>query len=1108
MKQKLLLALLAVAVAVGQTTAQQTGDIVTIGEKRYQLSGTNLIPNPGFEEGFTGWTSGANAEITSDNFTLSAGDGVDGSTCLYSVANLGIGTAGSIGTGWAIEQGKTYYFSFCVKHQDAGAAENLNAQYLKISLTNDKANTTETTALVLNGGKVGANGEWTKNEAVFVNSSNYGFVVARFRWLGTAYAFDNFTLFEAAELPNPDALQAVIDEAQGIYTAGANGAAELLAAITAAQTKLSTTSIPEMEQAIVDLKAAIQTYRLANASPSLPYDATGRIANPSFESNFDGWTNNGMATQTNSWSNSMKDGNVYVEKWVSDTEGNNVPDVGIQQTVTGLPNGSYTLTVTAQNLRQSTGAQFGGYIYASATEAEVGDLGDYSLDFVVVDGTVTIGFKTVSSTANWVACDNFRLFYKGVDLAALKTALSTRVDYGNTLAGSKMQQTVATELSAAITEATGVVMSGSATESIITEAALRLNNAIAAAELSIAAYTALQDAIASANTNKTAYATWDGYAAFDAAINTAQGVYNAATEDAAGIEAAIQTLKNAEYACLWTQPTPFDATFVIVNPSFDDNTSEGWTNPSTVSWNEMEFWQKDVDVYQTLSGLPAGKYTLQIQGFERPKANDSGQDYINETETLASSLYATGSLGEYSTPLNSLYSVEYYGSVGALNGYANSMEAANIMFADGSYDLTLNDIVVGGDGQLTIGVKSVYTSGASGQWILFDNFRLTFVGPDLEAIKAALQQQINTAKTYQGQKMQQAVNTALNTTIANAETAIANLSATANELSAAAVQLNAAIVAATPSIAAYASLNDAIADAVASKTEYDYLPGAAVFQAAIDASNGIYTAGDANEAAVAEAIKTLRQANVTFRLTADTPCDATVAVANPDFEEAYAEFTKPSADRAIHQPSGWTAEWQGDGNDMTYVAATYTQDAVDWTSYEGNSYFTRQRWSGNGSFIGLSQETAQLPAGQYQLKFQAAAFGTSGDASGNAKGYVTAGGVSQEAAVTVNTADPATWAEYTVDFTVNTVQPVTIGIRSTKLADNFKAAYDHFTLYLIQKLADGIGSVSADDPVVYTEYYNLQGQKVMQPLDKGFYLVKKTHESKNVSVEKIIYRIK
>jgi hypothetical protein len=781
---------MAVITVIAGVFAQQTGDIVTIGEKRYQLTGDNLIPNAGFEESMTGWTDGtAVNEITSDNFTLTSGGGVDGSVGLYSMQSTGIGGTGSIATGWAIESEKTYYFSFYVKHQDPESEEE-NAQYLKVSLTNDIVNQAEP-LYVLNGSKVGANGEWTKNEAAFTNSDNYGFIIARFRWLSAIFAFDNFALFTVTELPNPTALQAVIAEAEGIYDVSKAGAANLLAAINTAKTFLSSTSISDMEQAIVDLRAAIFTYRVLNASDANPLDLTGLITNPNFESNFEGWTNNGMQTQTNT-SFTLKDGNVYVEKWVADSEGNNVPDVSVQQTVTGLPNGSYTLTVSAQNIRQSTGAQQGGYIFAASAETEVGDMDDYSVNFVVADGTVTLGFKTESSTANWVACDNYRLTYTGVNLQALRAELSRQVDEANTLTSYKMQSTVATELSAAITAATAVVMNGSSTEAQISAAATQLSVAVAAARPSIVAYTALRTAIDAAN---------------------------------------------------------------------------------------------------------------------------------------------------------------------------------------------------------------------------------------------------------------------------------------------------------------------------AVKTEYSYLPGVNTFETIINAAEATYTAGSADEAGVETIIAGLRQAALNFRLSADTPCDATVAIANPDFEEEYTEFAKPNSDRAIYQPSGWTVAWQGDANDMTYNAETYTQDGVEWMAYEGNSYFTRQRWSGSGSYIELTQQLPLLPAGEYILKFQATAFGTNYDQSGTATGFVTVGSNTTETQVAIESIDPGTWSEYSIDFTLNTASRPTIGVRSEKLGDNFKTGYDHFTLTLMTELPDtGIGeAVSLSDKIIAVEYYNLQGIKETQPVVGKFYIKKNLHASKRTSVEKLIY---
>jgi hypothetical protein len=175
--------------------------------------------------------------------------------------------------------------------------------------------------------------------------------------------------------------------------------------------------------------------------------------------------------------------------------------------------------------------------------------------------------------------------------------------------------------------------------------------------------------------------------------------------------------------------------------------------------------------------------------------------------------------------------------------------------------------------------------------------------------------------------------------------------------------------------------------------------------------------------------------------------------------------------------------------------------------FEGQSYFTRQRWAAP-SFIGLSQELAILPAGRYELRFYAAAFGTNGDTSGTSTGYVTVNGTTTETSVTIEPSDPAAWNEYAVNFMQSTAGKVTIGVGSTKLADNFKTAYDHFTLTCLEKFATGVESATADDQVIRVEYYNLQGMRISAPVANGIYIVKKVFASQKVKTEKLFYKNK
>jgi hypothetical protein len=508
---------------LGQITTQQNGSTVSIGERIYQLSGANLIPNSGFEEGFSGWTDGtAAAEITSANFTLASSGGVSGSPCLLSKSSVGIGGAGSIGTGWAIESGKTYYFAFFVKHQDASVDEDISYEYVKVSLTSSKTNTAEP-AYVLNEARVGANGEWTKNEAAFTNTAGYAYVMARFRWLGTALAFDSFALFEATELPNIDVLQAVIGEAEAAYEAGTPGAPALQAAVETAGTFLSGKLAAEVTDAIATLRAAIIAYRYANASPENPLDVTAFVVNPSFESGFTGWTNNEMATQTNSVF--PKTGGAYIEKWVN--RGSNVLTCGVEQAITGMPNGSYALTATAGNIQQSsTGStvnnsatpQTGVFLFAGTESVAVDTIKNRTVYFSVLENQTTIGLRGENATGNWVTCDNFRLTYYGFDLTALKASLQELVDSAVTVSGGKMNNELRESLTAAIHTANSANTVGE-----IALADRQLRDAMAASFISANAYGDLQVAVDAA---VDAYADGSGKeaAALNAAVLSAQAL--------------------------------------------------------------------------------------------------------------------------------------------------------------------------------------------------------------------------------------------------------------------------------------------------------------------------------------------------------------------------------------------------------------------------------------------------------------------------------------------------------------------------------------------------------------------------------------------------------
>jgi uncharacterized protein YjdB len=217
---------------------------------------------------------------------------------------------------------------------------------------------------------------------------------------------------------------------------------------------LSLRAQPPMD-ATVRYLSRIITYSYADASPENPLDVTDLIVNPSFESNFTGWTNNGMATQENAVF--PKTGNTYVEKWVN--RGSRVLTCGVEQTITGIPNGSYSLTARAGNIQQtgsgstvnsSATPQTGVSLFAGSESVAVDTIKDRTVYFTVIDRQITIGLKGENATGNWVTCDNFRLTYYGFDLAVIRAKLQELIDSAVAVGDGKMNDKLYATLAAAI----------------------------------------------------------------------------------------------------------------------------------------------------------------------------------------------------------------------------------------------------------------------------------------------------------------------------------------------------------------------------------------------------------------------------------------------------------------------------------------------------------------------------------------------------------------------------------------------------------------------------------------------------------------------------------
>lgn len=192
---------------------------------------------------------------------------------------------------------------------------------------------------------------------------------------------------------------------------------------------------------------------------------------------------------------------------------------------------------------------------------------------------------------------------------------------------------------------------------------------------------------------------------------------------------------------------PVDATLLIVNANFGRNAStSNWTgSPAIGGKNEnmcAERWNATFDVSQTLSGLPNGVYTMDIQGFYRlgggnNDANAAGAARAAGNETLNAIYYinsAEGQLksifdGEHCATNNGTYNTSVAVNINGTNYYVpNNMVRASECFDKGDYkNATLRVTVT--DGTIKLGVRKTVAS--VNDWTIFDNIILTYYGLDM-----------------------------------------------------------------------------------------------------------------------------------------------------------------------------------------------------------------------------------------------------------------------------------------------------------------------------------------------------------------------------------------
>lgn len=188
-----------------------------------------------------------------------------------------------------------------------------------------------------------------------------------------------------------------------------------------------------------------------------------------------------------------------------------------------------------------------------------------------------------------------------------------------------------------------------------------------------------------------------------------------------------------------TEQNPKDATFLIFNPGMKRNSNgRGWEGGPVLGGHDSEDlmsnycaerWYCDFDIYQELEDIPNGKYQLSVQGFYRYGGfNAAAASKNNDQEELYAELYANDS----SVPLMSIFDKDpetryAWSDVYTSYGWVpDRMDGAALAFSYGEYNNNTLNVTVKGK-SLTIGVRKSQTR--SEDWTIFDNFRLTYLGP-------------------------------------------------------------------------------------------------------------------------------------------------------------------------------------------------------------------------------------------------------------------------------------------------------------------------------------------------------------------------------------------
>lgn len=577
----------------------------------------------------------------------------------------------------------------------------------------------------------------------------------------------------------------------------------------------------------------------------------------------------------------------------------------------------------------------------------------------------------------------------------------------------------------------------------------------------------------------------------------------------------------AEYESVKSQTKPgTDMTSLIVNNNFAKG-DEGWTlvNPTkaTLKTNASAkcaeaYDNKDFDIYQLITGAPAGIYQISLQGFVRPARDkeawlkhfdNEGKPLAHPTDTLDAFIYMNDALNR----LPSVFTYQTYTKDSIYKGtdfwaddleyepegdtvvykstyaYPNDMASAGIAFGRGAYKTSAFGLVAEGD-TMRIGMKG---SIGGPNWAIFTNFSLIYQGYLVEYVQPMLEAKlaemnVSFINDDELQCMGADVFASISEAKAIGEAALAT--GDGKKMYDALCEMLPVINKINASKTLFSNLMEAYKDLVNTYAQYADAREAIRTQAAdlqSELENGLSEEMSYNDADIPALIEKIKGLVAALKIpasvldaTGDKPADLTMVLVNPSFETGNLD--------------GWKNEnFQAQKNDAFAKVGTYYCE----------------RWHVDEA-LKLSQELSQkavgLPEGIYGISVLAAYSGDGLSEIGN-NAYLYVAGVDTVAFTSMVALEPS---RIEVKFEVKENDVITFGVNS-QLTTTTWCTFDDFQLKFYGNGVSAIETLEAKKSEAVVAIYDINGVKT-STLKSGVNIVRTVDAQGNLKTRKVFVK--